>query len=205
MSSAGAGFRPAVFTEMGGASTEAGKESSASRVQGYAAGYAAGLRAAEEQSRALRQQLSEAHDRAQRERQRTLDAAVSSLAAAADALNRRTAPVIEEARGTLADTALELAEAVLAMELLDTAHGARAALARALDGIDTRSVHSVRMNAEDIAALPPGAAETSGVRVVADPALLRGDAMTEFEDGFLDARIREALARCRSVLQGAGQ
>lgn len=196
-----ASFRPAVFSTVG-TTPETTHEASSARARGYAAGYAAGRRAAEADVRAQRADLQRRHEDVETERQRALDAAVATLDAAAASLQRCTLPVVEDASRLLAESALELAQAVLGTELLDAAHGARAALARALDGIETATVQAVRMHPEDLAALPAGLAVDERIRLVADHRLQRGDAVTEFADGFLDARIGEALARCRAALRG---
>ncbi|MBM6623483.1 hypothetical protein JTF08_17920 [Micrococcaceae bacterium RIT802] len=195
-----ADFRPAVFSAVGTTSTSG--EATAARTSGYAAGYAAGRRAAEADVRDLRAEIQRRHHAAEIGRQRDLSAAVATLNAAAVALHRRVLPVIEDASQLLAESALDLAQAVLGTELLDTEHGARAALSRALAGVDASTVHAVRLHPEDLAALPTGLDLDERVRLVPDPRLERGDAVTEFDDGYLDARIGEALARCRTALRG---
>lgn len=193
-------FRPAVFSTVGTTSPTA--ESAAARTSGYAAGYAAGRRAAEADVRELHTTLQRRNDDAEAERQRALAAAVATLDAAAASLRACTLPVVQDASTLLATSALELAEAVLGTELLDTEHGARAALARALAGIETSTIQAVRMHPGDLAALPAGLHLDERVRLVPDHRLEHGDAVTEFDDGYLDARIGEALARCRAALRG---
>jgi flagellar assembly protein FliH len=196
-------FRPAVFASVPG-SAAARQEASSTRTGAYATGYAAGLRAAEGETRALRAQLRTEHARAEAHRGRELARATAALNAAAAALERRTVPVVDDAARLLSTAALELAEALLGNELLDAEHGARAALARALDGVQTHTVHAVRLNPADLAVLPADTARQADVRLVPDPTLAPGDAITEFPDGFLDARIGAALERCRAALTGEG-
>lgn len=193
-------FRPAVFSALG--SVASADESSAARTSGYAAGYAAGRRAAEADVRELREILQRRHEDAEAERRRSLDAAVATLDTAAAALRACTLPVVEDAAQLLAASALELAEAVLGTELLDTEHGARAALTRALAGIETTTIQAVRLNPDDLAALPAGLRVDERIFLVPDHRMERGDAVTEFEDGYLDARIGETLDRCRDALRG---
>lgn len=193
-------FRPAVFSTL--ASVASAGESAAARTSGYAAGYAAGRRAAEADVRELRASLQRRHEDAEAERRRSLEAAVATLDSASAALRACTLPIVEDAAQLLAASALELAEAVLGTELLDTEHGARAALTRALAGIETSTIQAVRLHPEDLAALPAGLHLDERITLVADPSLRRGDAITEFDDGYLDARISAALARCRDALRG---
>ena len=58
----------------------------------------------------------------------------------------------------------------------------------------------MRLNPDDVAALRTAGFAVDDVRLVADPALSRGDAIGELPGGWLDARIPEALARAREVL-----
>ncbi|WP_372698475.1 FliH/SctL family protein [Arthrobacter sp. JSM 101049] len=195
-------FRPVVFSSLGATAADTtDPETSSARARGYASGYAAGRRAAEADVRAEREELQRRHHAAEMARQRDLAAAVATLNGAAVALHRRMLPVLEDASQLLAESALHLAQAVLGTELLDTEHGARAALARALAGVEAATVHAVHLHPEDLAALPAGLDLDGRINLVADPRLERGDAITEFEDGYLDARIGEALARCRAALQ----
>jgi len=64
-------------------------------------------------------------------------------------------------------------------------------------------VQVVRLNPSDLAALDPSTIEAAGVALAADPSLARGDAVTEFSNGFLDARISTALARARAAIEEA--
>lgn len=195
-----ADFRPAVFSAVG--TTANAGDAIAARASGYAAGYAAGRRAAEADVRAEREELQRRHHAAEMARQRDVATAVATLNAAAVALHRRMLPILEDASELLAESALDLARAVLDTELLDTEHGARAALGRALAGIEAATVHAVHLHPEDLAALPAGLDLDGRIKLVADARLERGDAVTEFEDGYLDARIGEALVRCRAALLG---
>ncbi|MBU4213074.1 MAG: flagellar assembly protein FliH [Actinobacteria bacterium] len=175
------------------------------RAAGFAAGYAAGARHA----------AQEAHEQAARAeaslvaQQTAMKAAnaglVTALTAAAQALGIRQAPVLAQAEARLHVAAVELAEAILGVELSDAPTSARAALARALSGEHPAAV-TVRMNPRDIAALDAlGDDVPTGVRIVADPSLAVGDAMAEHAEGALDARIGAALTRARAVLAQAGE
>ncbi|NIJ05341.1 hypothetical protein [Frigoribacterium faeni] len=79
---------------------------------------------------------------------------------------------------------------------------ARAAVARALDGVDRALVVGVRLHPADLAALGDAAAASS-VPLVADARLGRGDAEADLPTGLVDARLATALDRARTALLGA--
>ncbi|WP_422934681.1 FliH/SctL family protein [Sinomonas sp. P47F7] len=172
--------------------------------RGHAAGYAAGLRRADAELAARRAELDAEHAEAVEHGRTQLRAAVALLEGAAFALAERTAPVLEEADAQLAAAAIALAEAVIGHELSDAPTGARAALARALSGRDADAVVAVRLNPADLALLEPGAGP-SRVALVPDPAVGRGDAVSVYPDGELDARIGSALVRARAALAGGAE
>lgn len=168
--------------------------------RGHAAGYAAGLRAAEADTAALRSALREEHDALERRRRAELDEAIAVLRAAARALNDATVPVVSDSQEVLVASALELTEAIVGHELADAEGSARAALARVLDR-PIATVHPVvRMNPDDLIVLAPQVRANAEITFVPDPELSRGDAIAEFPDGFLDARIGTALERAKAVL-----
>ena len=173
------------------------------RVSGHAAGFAAGLREAEAQVAARIAALeaetaaSISHGRAR------VDLAVALLNSAADALDTRTVPLLESAHATLAESAMLVAEAVVGSELSDAGVAARSALHRALDSVDVGVVHEVRMNPADLATLGPDVLAAAGVTFTPDATLARGDAMTQFPNGYLDARIGSALARVKAAIEEA--
>jgi flagellar assembly protein FliH len=79
---------------------------------------------------------------------------------------------------------------------------ARAAVARALDGLDRSLVVGVRLHPADLAALGDAIAASS-VPLVADARLARGDAEVDLPSGLVDARLFTALSRARAALLGA--
>jgi len=176
-----------------------------SRASGHAAGYAAGLRAAaaeiaaEEARREaeLAEALAAADARA--------NAAVAILSAASEALEKRTSPVLAEAQDAIAATAMELAEAILGRELSDSETSAVTALQRALADIELDLVQVVRLNPEDLEFLDWQGKLTPTVTFEADATLARGDAVTEFEEGYLDARVASAVERARRAILEVGE
>ena len=183
----------------------------AARARGHAAGYTAGLRAAAADVDARIVRLDAEQAAAVRHGQAQVDEAVALLAAASAALHERTVPVVQDAEDTLVATALELAEAIIGHSLGDAAASARAALGRALlpagpgatGELGAGRPHCVRMNPDDLALIDLVTRADAGVDFTADSGLARGDAIAEFPDGFLDARIGTALARAKAALTGA--
>ena len=178
------------------------------RARGHAAGYAEGLRAAavDDNDRVARQDAE--YSAVLRHGEARVDRAVQLLLTAALALNKRTVPVLREAEDTLVTTAVDLAEAILGSELSHTRNAARQALARVLDHADHADhapIHTVRMHPDDLVVLGEEIGTPAGVDFAADPLLARGDAIMEFPDGYLDARISTALVRVKAALLGEHQ
>ena len=174
-----------------------------SRAEGHAAGYTEGLRQAAADVARRADEINAAHAENERDGAAQIDHAVSLLGAAARALDERSIPLIQQAEATLVNTSLELAEAILGCELSRTEPSARRALERAMhqpDQLDHSTFHTIRMNPEDLVVLAAQTRALESIRFVADSQLKRGDALTEFSDGFLDARIGTALARARAAL-----
>ena len=174
----------------------------AARVQGHAAGYTAGMRAAASDIAAQVARLEADHAARVWQVQAQLDRTVALLSAASHALDARTQPVLHEAEDTLLATALDLAEAVIGHQLSDGPSSARLALRRALDPSSPTRPNAVRMHPADLAVIDPAVLAATGVQFQADPSLARGDAVSEFADGFLDARIGTAFTRARDALLG---
>ena len=170
------------------------------KAQGHAAGYAAGLHAADAETARLRAELKNRFDAETAALRARADHALQLLNAAEQSLAQLTVPTVFELQDSLAAAALELAEALLGRELTNGEASARAALERALCGIDAREVHTVRMHPADLEILDSETLNNAAVVFTPDPGLQRGDAVTEFPDGFLDARLASALARAKSAL-----
>lgn len=173
------------------------------RIGGHAAGYAAGLRAAEEDVATRVAALEAEHTATLLHLQARVDLSVSILNAAVVALHERTVPVLETAHAAIAEAAIQIAEAVVGSELGDSGTAAKSALVRALDSVDLTTVQTVRLNPDDLTALGEATLGAAGVTFTADPSLARGDAVTEFANGYLDARIATALARARTAIEEA--
>lgn len=173
-----------------------------SRIQGHAAGYASGLRAAAKEAEARVVELNAETAIMLNERNAQLDAALAALESAARGLHSRAIPTIEHVQDALVSSAIELAEAILGYELNDSPTSARAALARVIGHADPRTLLTVRMNPNDIAELDAAGRAATTVEIIADDTIARGDALGDFTDGYLDARIQTALARAKAALLG---
>ncbi|WP_431219526.1 FliH/SctL family protein [Leifsonia xyli] len=172
----------------------------AARSRGYAAGFAEGRRAAaQEQAR----WLAAAEDARAAESAEAADRIAllaSALRAAAVELREATVPVLADAEATLVDAAFELATAVVGVALEDRIAAARAAVARVVAAADGGALPIVRLHPDDVADLRRAGAVSEDLRLVADSALSRGDAVGELPGGWLDARIQEALLRAQEAL-----
>jgi flagellar assembly protein FliH len=176
-----------------------------SRASGHSAGYAAGLRAAADDVAAQEERREAELAEALAAGEARVTAAIAVLTAASEALERRTLPVLAEAQDAIAATSIELAEAILGRELADSETSAVSALQRALADIELDLVQVVRLNPQDLEFLDWQGKLTPGVTFEADATLARGDAVTEFEEGYLDARVASALVRARRAIMEAGE
>lgn len=179
------------------------------RARGHAAGYTEGLRAAAAAVEAQAAAQAAEHAALMQSARHRLDRSLAVLQAAARALDERTAPVVRAVEDSVLDAAMDLAEAVVGHALADEAAAVRYALGRvggAGDGPGSApatrpaGAHTVRLHPQDLDLLDPADREQAGVTFVADAGLARGDAVSEFPNGFLDARIGGALERARAAL-----
>ncbi|MSR99996.1 MULTISPECIES: FliH/SctL family protein [unclassified Arthrobacter] len=193
-------FARMAYPALGGHDVERAVERG--RTQGHAAGYAAGMHAAAAETARLREELRIRFDAETAALRARADHALQLLNNAEQSLAKLTVPVVAEVQDSLAAAALDLAEALLGRELANGETSARAALDRALSGVDTRLVHQVRMHPADLAVLGDDVLNQAGVVFTPDASLKRGDAVTEFPDGFLDATLGTALARAKAALLG---
>lgn len=168
------------------------------RAAGFAAGFAAGSREAAKVAAAETEAAFQRAEAAEAARADEHAEAMATLAAAVRAVCSAQVPVLDAAQDRLHAAALELATAVLGVELSDAPTAARAVLARAATaGVASEVV--VRMNPRDADVV----VAPKGMRVVADPTLAFGDAVVEHGEGELDARIGSALDRARAALAEA--
>ncbi|MFO7689162.1 MAG: FliH/SctL family protein [Cryobacterium sp.] len=170
--------------------------------QGHAAGYAEGLRLAAVDAAVLAEAAEAAQLEARFTAEARIERMVELLSAAAAALEARTVPVVREVEHTLVVTALELAEAVLSRELSNADTSAQRALERAIDQPTRVDVQGVRMHPDDLNTLGSATDQVDGVTFHPDASLSPGDAVVDFADGYLDARVSTAFERAKSALLG---
>lgn len=194
-------FAPRAFESLV-PSTASRRDHDAASARGYATGYAAGAHEAEREAAALREQLRAEHAEKLAALSEVAGQAKRALEAAATSARQQTVPVVEQAQDSIIAAALAVAEAVIGFELADRHDAARAALHRALAAPEGAHVR-VRMNPGDIETLNGLGAVPDDVELVADPSISPGDAVSEFEHGFLDARIATAVERARAELTEA--
>ncbi|MGV8968424.1 MAG: FliH/SctL family protein [Cellulomonas sp.] len=195
-------FRPSPLGGVPSQRSDSGSD--AARAAGWSAGWAAGARAAADAAALQRRTLDEAQRLAELTRAARADAALLVLRSAAESVTRQVVPVLSQAAAALDDGAVALAQAVLGRELADSDDGARLALARALSLPPDVGVQTVRLHPLDLQVLIGAgvlAELPAGIELVADRTLSPGDAVAEFPDGFLDARIGTAVDRARCALE----
>ena len=173
------------------------------RVQGHAAGYAAGRRAATETLAADRAALRVEHERALGEEITDLRDALDAVRQMAGALNAQTVEAFEATEESVLAAAVEIAAAILGRTIADDPDGsALAAVARALEAAGPVPVRVVRLHPADLAVVEAVTEPEAGLRLVADPRLQRGDAMVDLPDGVIDACVGSAVDRVRRALTG---
>ena len=170
------------------------------RVRGHAAGYADGAALARAEAAEAAEAARQAAAAAEQQARARAKELMGSLNAAADALHSRTVPVLETLEHQLADAAVQIAEALLGRELQRSEDSALSALHRALNPATPAPVHTIRMNPADLAAVPEDCRSQIQAALVADPSLGRGDAVAEYPEGYLDARLSSAVVRLKAAL-----
>jgi len=176
------------------------------RVQGHAAGYAAGRKAATETLATDRAQLRAEADRALGVQIDGLRSALEAVNRAAGELNAQTAMSLEGTEEAVLSAAIEIAGMILGRAISEDREGAAvAALRRALDAADPMPIRTVRMHPDDLELVAMVATDEPGLQLVADRTLARGDAMVDLPDGVVDATIASAVERVRRVLRGGDE
>ncbi|MCW2856961.1 MAG: hypothetical protein JWR52_2576 [Marmoricola sp.] len=165
--------------------------------QGYAVGWVEGQRAAREEAFLLAVATQEDLDRREQARAHEHADAVAALQLAASRLHdavSSTCAAIEDRASTLA---WELTQELIGRELV-SAEGVDV-VRRVLDLLPGEQVARVVLHPDDLGSAAP--LLDTGVAVVSDPSLHRGDAIVEVADSVLDLRLDRALHRVREVLR----
>lgn len=171
----------------------------AARAQGYAVGWAQGRREAAQEAGAAAEAEEQRQAAAEAARAAEHREAVAALAAAASRLQALTADTVAAVEEQANSLAWQLVHELMAREVRVATGAAvvRRVLALTPDG----PVAAVRVHPEIAADPALQDLAGQGVRVVADPALGRADALVEVEDHVLDLRISTAMERVRKVLR----
>ncbi len=172
------------------------------RARGYAAGYAQGAREAERELAARREQLDGEAAEAASRAEALLRLRIGAVDTLLHALEARLEPVVANAQDSLAAAAVDLAEAVLGVELRDAGTSAKSIVSRVLASVDASEVTVVRVHPGELPLLTGLFGTHEAIHLVADDSLDRGDAVAELPNGFVDARISTALERARCALLG---
>lgn len=175
--------------------------------EGYAAGWAEGLQAGRDALGEQERQAAADQRRADAERRAALNQAVSALRAATDRLAEQNVALTEELEHTSLALALHIAEAVVDREIR-LGHAAAEAVSRALAHVPEQVPLTVRLHPDDYRTLTAGAPLTDAVpqasgwdvTLAPDPSLEPGDAVAQWQDTTVDARLSRAWERVREVL-----
>lgn len=198
-------FTPLVLPRVGEMPIDVRSEGDRARTRGYADGFAEGRRVALEESRA---QQADEHERMRRLREAYLQQRGSALAAVRAsqvALDERAAKLSATASARIEQLAVELATAILGVELSDPARSAAHALRRALDATPLTTWTKVTFSERDGAVLQEDADATqllAGIETTTAPRVGDGGAIVEIPDGAVDTRVAEALTRALEALRG---
>lgn len=198
-------FTPLAVPRVGETPIDIRSEADRARTRGYADGFAEGRRLAldeaEQQRHVQQQRMQELQELYLHERGsalRALEAAQALLDHRIDELSMLTADRIEE-------LALGLATTILGAELSDPARSAAHAVRRAIEEMPVDRWTRVSFSERDVRILesdPPAIDPLRGVEIVGSAAVDAGGAIVEIEDGAVDTRITEALARAAAARSG---
>jgi len=200
-----AAFTPLVVPRVGETPTDLRGEADRARTRGYADGFAEGRRVAVDEGRV--QQAAE-ETRMQQHRTAYLSqrgAALSAVRSSSEALDQRLGELSTLAADRIEELALELATAILGVELSDPARSASHALRRALAEMPVERWTRVAFSPEDAAILradEDAATTLHGIQLAESASVDPGGAIVEVEDGAVDTRIMQALARAAVALSG---
>jgi flagellar assembly protein FliH len=161
----------------------------AARQAGYQDGYRDGLAALEDFKSSFAQQ------------------ATAQIGALLDAFDRQTEQLDAQLADTVARTAVQLAAQVLRHELATQPQLVATVASEAMHAIMLSARHVVvHLHPQDLPLVAEGAEEAiaaRGARLVADPALSRGDVLVQSDVGHIDARVEMRWAQALASLGAA--
>lgn len=198
-------FTPLPVPRLGELPRDLRGETERARARGYADGFAEGRamarRDADREQSVERERMQQREEAYLQERATTL----SALRGAHDALDERVSSLSALSVRRIEELAVDLAGAILDAELSDPARSAAHALRRALAQTPSSRWVRVAFDERDARILlndPDVADALAGIDLVSTAGLGPGSAVVEIEDGAVDTRIGDALARAAGVLDG---
>lgn len=191
-------FSPVPFPRLDGRG--GGEEHARARMRGYADGHAEGFRAGRAEAEVAHRAAEEAEMARAAIVAGEIETAVAALQTAARSLGDRERELTAAAQDQVLRCAIELAELIIGGELSDAGASAAVAARRAIADTDPAEIREVRLHPDDLRTLRESASEPSGIALVADDTLDRGDAVATLAHGHIDARIASALDRARRAL-----
>lgn len=199
-------FSPAVYPRLHGVGLMAEREKAEfekAKVRGYAEGHAEGFRAGNAVAAAAQERAEADRSAREADEAREVADAVAAMHAAARSLADRERHLAAVTQSQVLARAVELAELIVAGELIDADASALSAVRRAMAAVDPADVRELRLHADDIRTLERLDAVSSAFALSADETLERGDAVAMLEYGFVDARVGSALERARRAVTEA--
>ena len=195
-------FTPLLPPRLGGSAPDARAISEKARVRGYADGFAEGRRRAEEElahARAALEARTAQHDADAREALRTALAAVDAVRSDLDG---RLASLGASDAERVEELAIDLAEAILDVELSDAARSAAHAVRRAVAEAPVSTWVRVHLAERDARTLRDGGSPImTATEIVVSTDVDAGGAVVELGDARVDTRVSSALARTRAALR----
>lgn len=203
MTPADTSFTPLVVPRVGETPTDTRGEADRARTRGYAEGFAEGRRVAIDEGR-----MQHTADAARTQQQHEAylarrDSALAAVHASSTAFDQRVEELSTLAADRIEELAVDLATAILGMELSDPGRSASHALRRALAEMPVERWTRVTFSTQDAAILredEDAAAILHGIPVVESASVDPGGAVVDVEDGAVDSRIAQALARASAAL-----
>lgn len=199
-----AAFTPLVPPRLGGSAPapDARAITEKARVRGYADGFAEGRRRAEQELAHARAELAARtaqHDADAREALRTALAAVDAVRSD---LRARVAGLVAADVERVEELAIDLAEAILDVELSDAARSAAHAVRRAVAEAPVSTWVRVHLAERDAQTLRDGGASVmTEAEIVVSTDVDAGGAVVELADARVDTRLSSAFARAREALR----
>ncbi|MFC7400897.1 FliH/SctL family protein [Citricoccus sp. GCM10030269] len=164
-------------------------------IEGRARGYVDGLKAAQGHADALEDARQAEHERLMRSTRERTEQALTSLERAAVELSASMVHALDNAEDTIFEVACQVAEIILDAELSDASVAARSAIHRALSTPTPSPVHTIRLHPAAVRVVTQAGQPPAGVVLQEDHTLPPGGAVAEYDDGWLEAGLEDALAR----------